>query len=65
MIRFQSHRDSKYGCELNETNDVILNLNPITMPIKNKIAILNKKRIEHIFVYNESIFLEKYGETHN
>lgn len=65
MIRFQSHRDNKYGCESNVKHDVMINLNPTTMPIKNKIGIISHKCIEHIFVYNESIFLENHSETYN
>lgn len=63
MIRFQSHRDSRYGCELNVTHDVIVNLNPITIPIKNKISISSNKCIEHLFVYNENVFLEDHSDN--
>ena len=58
LVRFQSHKDNKYGCELNQPYDIMINLNPITLQIKNKIAIANQKKIEHIFIYNENIFWE-------
>lgn len=56
MIRFQSHKISKYGNEIfNPSNTTcIVNLNPITIPLQNK----NNSKNEHIYIYNDECFWE-------
>jgi hypothetical protein len=57
IIRFQSHKNIKYGNEISgKKSDIMVNLNPLTLPLKNKVLIYDNCKIQHIFVYNNDKF---------
>lgn len=59
LVRFQSHKNVMYGNEILGKNDIMVNLNPITIPIKNKTSLIGDKVTQHIFTYNNKVFWEE------
>lgn len=64
LVRFQSHQHTKYGNETENYYDVMVNLNPITLPIKDKETVWDTKVTKHIFLYNDTLFWEKGRTPH-
>lgn len=58
LIRFQSHKNTMYGNEITGKSDIMINLNPVTLPIKNKTVLINDISTQHIFIYNREAFWE-------
>lgn len=55
MIRFQSHAVSKYGNEITRSSNII-NLNPITIPLRDKHS--DCTQCTHKYIYNDNCFWE-------
>lgn len=56
MVRFQSHKVSRYGNEIGTQSTSMINLNPVSLPISNKIYMAKNRIMEDIFIYNKDQF---------
>lgn len=56
MVRFQCHLETRYGNEIKNTHDTVINLNPTTIRLKDKKVWLNNAWVQHVFVYNDRFF---------
>lgn len=56
MVRFQSHKISRYGNEIGDQSTVMINLNPKSLPIANKKYTIRDRTINDIYIYNKDQF---------
>lgn len=58
LVRFQSLKNTTYGNAIAENRNIMINLNPVCFPLKDKICSQNEKIIQHIFISNDDLFWE-------
>lgn len=56
LVRFQSYQTSRYGNEIKGTFKTMINLNPISMPMSDKLHLSEEGSTDQVFTYDANQF---------